>query len=78
MGTGWDLQLFRRGRIKMMHKCDLMAAGEMQSVNCGCKGIRTCLRCEAEKSKRHLLQKNELVSRKHYVEKRLNAIFALK
>uniref|UniRef100_A0A8C1ZEQ9 AlkB homolog 4, lysine demthylase n=1 Tax=Cyprinus carpio TaxID=7962 RepID=A0A8C1ZEQ9_CYPCA len=47
----------------MMHKCNLMATGEMQNINCGCKGIRTCLRCEAEESKQHFLQKNELI---HY------------
>ncbi|XP_073688889.1 alpha-ketoglutarate-dependent dioxygenase alkB homolog 4 [Garra rufa] len=40
-----------------------MAAGEMHCSNCGCKGIRTCLRCEAGESKRHILQTNELI---HY------------
>ncbi len=70
VGTIWNLQLFRRGRIKMMHKCNLMATGDMQNINCGCKGIRTCLRCEAEESKQHFLQQNELVSPQHYAEKR--------
>ncbi|KAI7813518.1 alpha-ketoglutarate-dependent dioxygenase alkB homolog 4 [Triplophysa rosa] len=35
-----------------------MATGELLSV-CGCKGIRTCLRCEDGKSEQHLLQKND-------------------
>ncbi|XP_051552422.1 alpha-ketoglutarate-dependent dioxygenase alkB homolog 4-like [Myxocyprinus asiaticus] len=46
-----------------MHKYSLMASRERQRLSCGCKGIRTCLRCEGEQSKRHILQKNELI---HY------------
>ncbi|XP_039518457.1 alpha-ketoglutarate-dependent dioxygenase alkB homolog 4 [Pimephales promelas] len=38
-----------------------MADGYIPSFNCGCKGIRTCLRCEAQKSEQHLLQKNDLI-----------------
>lgn len=44
-----------------MHKRCLMAAGYIPSVNCGCKGIRTCLSCEAQKSDQHLLQENDLI-----------------
>lgn len=51
----------------MTYICSLMATGELNSV-CGCKGIRTCLRCESGKSKQHLLQTNELVSR-HVITK---------
>lgn len=79
----WELiglQLFLRGHIKVMHKCGLMAAGQIPSINCGCKGIRTCLRCEAHETKQHLLQKNDLVSRQHCLQKRLfwHLYFALK
>ncbi|XP_016371035.1 alpha-ketoglutarate-dependent dioxygenase alkB homolog 4-like [Sinocyclocheilus rhinocerous] len=65
MGTIWDLRLFQSGRIKVLHKCNLSATGQMQSINLvdGCKGVRSCLRCEALEPKQHLLQKNELT---HY------------
>ncbi|XP_051520512.1 alpha-ketoglutarate-dependent dioxygenase alkB homolog 4-like isoform X1 [Myxocyprinus asiaticus] len=46
-----------------MHKCGLMATGQRQRFDCGCKGIRTCLRCEQEQSKQNILHKNELI---HY------------
>ncbi|XP_056602121.1 alpha-ketoglutarate-dependent dioxygenase alkB homolog 4 isoform X2 [Triplophysa dalaica] len=46
----------------MTHICSLMATGEIIRV-CGCKGIRTCLRCEEEKSEKHLPQNNDPI---HY------------
>lgn len=64
-----------RGHIKVMHKRVLMAAGpagQILSINCGCKGIRTCLRCEAQDTKQHLLQKNDLVSQQHCLQKQLS------
>ncbi|XP_055056476.2 alpha-ketoglutarate-dependent dioxygenase alkB homolog 4 isoform X1 [Misgurnus anguillicaudatus] len=39
-----------------------MATGGELSRACGCKGIRTCLRCEGQKSKQHNLENNDLVS----------------
>ncbi|XP_053473956.1 alpha-ketoglutarate-dependent dioxygenase alkB homolog 4 [Ictalurus furcatus] len=34
-------------------------AARQQTVNCGCKGIRTCLLCEANDDKRQLLNKKD-------------------
>ncbi|XP_058238617.1 alpha-ketoglutarate-dependent dioxygenase alkB homolog 4 [Hemibagrus wyckioides] len=38
-------------------------AAKQQTANCGCKGIRTCLICEVNDDKRHLLDKKASV---HY------------
>ncbi|KAI5608390.1 alpha-ketoglutarate-dependent dioxygenase alkB-like 4 isoform 1, partial [Silurus asotus] len=40
----------------------LMAA-KQQTANCGCKGVRTCLICETDEDKRHLLKSKASV---HY------------
>lgn len=60
----------------MTHICSLMDTGEIIRV-CGCKGIRTCLRCEEEKSGKHLLQNNDPVSR-HFICKNRNDFFVMK
>ncbi|XP_036435776.1 alpha-ketoglutarate-dependent dioxygenase alkB homolog 4 [Colossoma macropomum] len=38
-------------------------ADERKAANCGCKGIRTCLICEADDGKRHLLSTTQSI---HY------------
>lgn len=61
VGTILSFRLFLWERIKATHKCKAIAL--MMNPSCGCKGIRTCLRCETDETKQHLLQNNELI---HY------------